>query len=481
MGDSDGTVPADAPTQPPSEVAPSSLDDPPRRPRHSIVLTVILSVLVLGGIVAMIAFSSAGEANIGGANATLRDADLSLPSASTGAAGAQTRAKIAEQMRRLLRAEKSLPPNVATAARVLLVIVLVEDDKPDDARTTLATLSPPALSGLLRCAFPTLGTCDGPSPEPAVLAGALSVIGGERSEAAGLIRRGLAQTAAGPETDRPTKAAFTETPAPWWRQVPPALLIVAAVITTLVLRRARRGRGGAPRPPMPPAPWSAWGFWSALVRWLTASTAVLLVGAIPIVVATVRGSAPGTFPTWGAALYEACGVWLVAPFFLRPWGLTFRTAFGFSRGSLDAWSVLANALSTAALAVVGGQLLSLAIQYLDVPGAGFVESQGISATEGVLAWLTTIAYAVVGAPLLEEMVFRGLLFGALRPRLGQVLAALVSAALFAASHPYGWPGRIMVGFYALAFSWRYVRSGSLLPGMLAHALLNVVAILQVAG
>ena len=38
------------------------------------------------------------------------------------------------------------------------------------------------------------------------------------------------------------------------------------------------------------------------------------------------------------------------------------------------------------------------------------------------------------APIVEEMIFRGLLFGALAPRLGIIASALITALIFGAVH-----------------------------------------------
>ncbi len=79
---------------------------------------------------------------------------------------------------------------------------------------------------------------------------------------------------------------------------------------------------------------------------------------------------------------------------------------------------------------------------------------------------------VIWAPLVEETIFRGALFRAVRPRAGAVGAALLTAAMFALMHQYGLPQLIVVGtlgvIFALMREWR----GSLLPSMTAHAVHN---------
>jgi membrane protease YdiL (CAAX protease family) len=80
--------------------------------------------------------------------------------------------------------------------------------------------------------------------------------------------------------------------------------------------------------------------------------------------------------------------------------------------------------------------------------------------------------SVVAAPMVEELFFRGFVFGGLRPRYGWQKAAVISAALFAAVHLPRWgtlPLQLVFG-YLLAYL--YERSNSIWPGILMHAWVN---------
>jgi len=87
--------------------------------------------------------------------------------------------------------------------------------------------------------------------------------------------------------------------------------------------------------------------------------------------------------------------------------------------------------------------------------------------------ITLIEFVVI-APVVEEAVFRGLLFGTLRRRFGWVAAATISGGLFAAAHGYGVVGFASVFLSGFIWAWVYERTGSLLPGMAAHALNNIM-------
>ncbi len=86
---------------------------------------------------------------------------------------------------------------------------------------------------------------------------------------------------------------------------------------------------------------------------------------------------------------------------------------------------------------------------------------------------------VLFAPVFEELAFRGLLFGLLRRRFQWWPAALLSAALFALAHGYGLIGFLSVFWSGLIWAWAYEHTGSLWPGIIGHAINNLLVCLSV--
>jgi hypothetical protein len=86
---------------------------------------------------------------------------------------------------------------------------------------------------------------------------------------------------------------------------------------------------------------------------------------------------------------------------------------------------------------------------------------------------------VIFAPVFEELAFRGLLFAILRRKFRFLPAALMSASIFAIAHGYGLVGFISVLWSGLLWAWMYEKTGSLLPGILAHAINNLLVCLAV--
>lgn len=91
---------------------------------------------------------------------------------------------------------------------------------------------------------------------------------------------------------------------------------------------------------------------------------------------------------------------------------------------------------------------------------------------GTRLWV--IALSVVAAPLCEEFIFRGLIFGGLRRSMPALQAIVISAAVFAAVHQtLSLPPVFVVG---LCTAWVYERTKTLLAPMLVHAAYNAVMV-----
>lgn len=90
----------------------------------------------------------------------------------------------------------------------------------------------------------------------------------------------------------------------------------------------------------------------------------------------------------------------------------------------------------------------------------------------VQLWLIVVTLAIVPA-IFEELCFRGLIFGALRTRLSGTYTIVASAMLFGVFHEILSSGRLLPStFLGLVLGWVRLRTRSVLPGMLLHALNN---------
>ncbi|MFL6113487.1 MAG: CPBP family intramembrane glutamic endopeptidase [Catenulispora sp.] len=160
-----------------------------------------------------------------------------------------------------------------------------------------------------------------------------------------------------------------------------------------------------------------------------------------------------------------CAVWLAAQVGRpQPWQFGVRGT-PFLRGLK--WAAIAFAI------YFGFQILYVAAVH---PHEEQTTLQDLGAGNGAAITLL-IGVLVVGvAPAVEEFFFRGFFYSALRTRFSFLAAALIDGVVFGAVHaPTGIaavPPLVALGF---AFCLAYEATGSILPGVVLHALNNMVA------
>ncbi len=77
-------------------------------------------------------------------------------------------------------------------------------------------------------------------------------------------------------------------------------------------------------------------------------------------------------------------------------------------------------------------------------------------------------------PAAEELFFRRLLFGALRP-LGVFSALFLTAVIFGVLHWFIYGMWVLV-FFGIVLQWLYLRTGNLATNILAHSIFNLVSL-----
>jgi len=191
--------------------------------------------------------------------------------------------------------------------------------------------------------------------------------------------------------------------------------------------------------------------------------------------ATTRfGLAP--WPSQGAAFLGSVGVvaagtlarfWRADRAQVRSLGLT----WGESRRAtlLDGlyWAPLAIALAAAA---------TCATHYLPwLEEWALAGARGQPALVQPIDWIVFLGLSLLGAPLCEELIFRGMIYGGLRESLSPRLSAALAAAAFVAFHPSS--AAIPVFLISLVAAAVFERSRSLVPSILVHAAYNATVLL----
>lgn len=164
---------------------------------------------------------------------------------------------------------------------------------------------------------------------------------------------------------------------------------------------------------------------------------------------------------------------------LKPAGLTFSNGFGLGIKRDNFGRLVCIVLAVVAAGLWGEWVMGRAAEFLNLNNhwTEWFDQDLVWGAPSVLA-VSVLEY-VIFAPIFEELAFRGLLFAMLRRRFAFFPAAIISATIFALAHGYTLIGFISVFWSGFLWAWTYERTGSLIPGMVAHALNNLLVCLTV--
>jgi membrane protease YdiL (CAAX protease family) len=233
-------------------------------------------------------------------------------------------------------------------------------------------------------------------------------------------------------------------------------LILLAGVVGLIAFLLSRGRAEREAPPA-----AAWDLREALEALLLFVVVQLLVGGL--VVRAPAAVQPFFFllPVAVGGLAAIAWVWFISP----P-----GRQLGWRRDHL--WRRVLAGVAAAGVMVLPATMLGSAVQnLLGLPPEEHPLVPVLATSTGWSAPLFLILGACAIIPALEETLFRGVLYGALRRHWSAWPAIVVSAVVFAAGHlsVVGFLPFLLVG---MLLAWLYERSGSLLVSAAAHGAFN---------
>ncbi|MCP4887798.1 MAG: CPBP family intramembrane metalloprotease, partial [Planctomycetaceae bacterium] len=184
---------------------------------------------------------------------------------------------------------------------------------------------------------------------------------------------------------------------------------------------------------------------------------------------------------------------LVIVFLLIPWAITafhrvrFRSGFGISKTS--AVALLAGVLMGIGFGPLLLQVISWSSQALDFVGLSDEATSDLLVQRGeqyverikqAPIWMLLLSMAIVPA-ICEELFFRGLLFRSFRTHFSPWKTIFATAILFGAFHLISSSGLTISRFLpttmmGVILGWVCYRSGSVIPGILLHALHNAITV-----
>jgi CAAX protease family protein len=243
-----------------------------------------------------------------------------------------------------------------------------------------------------------------------------------------------------------------------------------------------------PPPPRPDAdgraagdtaefPRATWSWWEAFIVYVVAQ----IVVAVPLVVLqlthAVDLSDPDSGPAYVTALYAGELAFLVTTlFWVRVVHRTPIAVLGLPRRPLRD---LAVGIPAGAGLFVAGIIVSIAVGLLYEAVTGHAPPSPDQVPNAVSGgWLVLTGFGVIVlAPLGEETLFRGFLYGGFRRWLAMWPAAIASGALFGLGHLQGLSFFVLVPplwVVGIGLAVVYQKRQSLLASMAAHGTFNVI-------
>lgn len=244
-----------------------------------------------------------------------------------------------------------------------------------------------------------------------------------------------------------------------------------------------------PPPVQPPDPDNPhWGPAAGLGTWAFSIAAAIVVPLVPLLLIMAGKMANGASP-------ESIGVWAGSPSAMLV--LTIATLPAQALTLLFCWAIVTRLGKLPFLESLGWHWAGRSVLYWSLVSLGVVASIMI-ASNFLLRWLpdrpspfeemlrsspsvriATVVLAIVGAPLVEEIVYRGVLYSGLRKRLSGTAAVLGVTVIFVAVHVPQYLGawRSIAGLTLLSLALTIVRArtSSVLPSFLIHLLNNAIA------
>jgi membrane protease YdiL (CAAX protease family) len=249
--------------------------------------------------------------------------------------------------------------------------------------------------------------------------------------------------------------------------------IVLALAGLIILARGVFGsRGFGPYAGLPERPWGIWEGLELVAAWLVLWMVLVTGASVAAAIVFPRALAEGI--GWLALTYVpyALAAFLIVLWFVvavAPRGTGLRS-IGWRPAKIGA--SIANGIGAyaAALPVVLGMSF-VALRFFPQSPPNPVEA-AMTEAHGWGARLVFLFVLCVLAPVVEETLFRGGLYGGMRKRWSLPAAALASGAMFAAVHLSG-VNFVPILALGVALAMIYERTGSLVPGMIAHGVFNL--------
>lgn len=235
-----------------------------------------------------------------------------------------------------------------------------------------------------------------------------------------------------------------------------------------------------PPPPPPPPTWrhSRWGLRDAVWGWAASLLLGAVVGALIVALAGYADSGVDGWPLWLVAITQV-PLWvglLGAPLLAAHRN---RSTLGREFGFRATWSDVPIGLAIG----IGAQFLLVPLISLPWLALWDKSPEDLSQTAETLVTKATdpvgvvllILIVAIGAPIIEELFYRGLLLRSLQKVVPDWVAIVLSGLAFGATH-FQLLGLPALAAFGMVLAWLTVRSGRLGLAIFAHVSFNAVTV-----
>ncbi len=170
-------------------------------------------------------------------------------------------------------------------------------------------------------------------------------------------------------------------------------------------------------------------------------------------------------------------LFILALFYAAGLGAVAVAAAPLGRDAIRALGLRGASWRIVLLGALGTVALSFAVSQLGIEPKGVKQAIEIARQPGEL--LKSLVVLAVLAPLVEELIFRGLFYGWIAGRWGSFAGWMASSLAFAAAH-YEPAHILLVLPLGFLFGWLRRRTDSLLPSLAAHIVNNGFAVIAAA-
>jgi membrane protease YdiL (CAAX protease family) len=183
---------------------------------------------------------------------------------------------------------------------------------------------------------------------------------------------------------------------------------------------------------------------------------------------------------WGDMAPQALAA-IVAGRYAAQLGLALFGVYAILQAPLSSIGLRLARVAGLALGIAGGVatsfIVTLLVRYLGLQSSYDLQYERyiLSHATGLIAVALFLSF-IIFAPIVEEIVFRGILLQGLVNVTNGIVAVILSAAIFAGVHWAGGVAQVTSAFIlGLVLGWLYLRARSIVPSAVAHIIYNAVA------